>query len=124
MYDITCTGSCSSPRRSRQEMLAGLHLFPDQMSVLSYSTFVSVVFYVAKAVSNEEGAHPGLCGDGCPRDRGVSGVAGVRCHHPPPPPPAGMLAFGYHQVVLLYLQQIIRWPAFEVPEALSQPSAT
>lgn len=47
-------------------MLAVLHLPPDQISVVSCSTFVSVVFHIAKAVSNEEGAHPDLRGDGFP----------------------------------------------------------
>lgn len=121
MYNIACTGSCSSPRHAHQEMLAGLHLLPDQVSVLSCSTFVSEVFHIAKAVSNEAGALPGLCGDGCPRHRGVLGVAGTHCCHPPPP--AGMLAFRDHKVVLLYLWQINRWPTLEVPEAVSQPSA-
>lgn len=97
-------------------MLAGLHLLPDQISMVSCSTFVSVVFHIAKAVSNE--AHPGLRGDGRPRDRGVLGVA---------EPTAAILllqlAFRDHKVVLLYLCQIIQRPTF-VPRAVSQSSAT
>lgn len=101
-----------------------LHLPPDQISVVSCSTFVSVVFHIAKAVSNEEGAHPDLRGDGFPRNRGLLGMAGAHCCRHPPPPPAGVLAFRYHKVVLLCLGQIIQWPTLEVPEALSQLSAT
>lgn len=67
MYNTTCTGRCSSPRHAHQEMLAGLHLLPDQISVVSCSAFVSVVFHIAKAASNEAGVHPGLYGHGCPK---------------------------------------------------------
>ena len=74
MYNITCTGSCSASRHAHQKILAVLHLPPAQTSVVRCSTFVSVVFRIAKAVSNEEGVHPGLHDADCPRDRGHSGM--------------------------------------------------
>lgn len=74
MYNITCTGSCSASRHAHQKILAVLHLPPTQTSVICCSTFVSVVFHIAKAVSNEEGAHPGLHDADCPRDRVLSGM--------------------------------------------------
>lgn len=49
-YNTACTGSCSSPWHAQQEMLAGPHLLPDQTSVVCCSTFVSVLFHIAKAM--------------------------------------------------------------------------